>query len=118
MAKRSWISRRHLGSWKLRRKFQSKEVPIDYVVPQPAVEVCMARAAGREEGVPPLALPGASPLHLAAFEGCEASPMLLRAEDHGSPDFPPVCFLAKANRRSSDSPAEIIAEEARSEYRG
>jgi chloramphenicol 3-O-phosphotransferase len=29
---------------------QRKEVPIDYVVLQPPVEVCMARAAGREEG--------------------------------------------------------------------
>ena len=48
----------------------------------------------------PLALPGASP----------CSPTLLRAEDYGSPDFPPVCVSCEraANRRSSDSPASFF----------
>ena len=46
--------------------------------PWPRLRVSPSRNARRN----PLALPGASP----------CSPTLLRAEDYGSPDFPPVCF--------------------------
>ena len=44
----------------------------------------------------PLALPGASP----------CSPTLLRAEDYGSPDFPPVCVSCET--RTGDHPTHPL----------
>jgi hypothetical protein len=46
----------------------------------------------------PLALPGASP----------CSPMLLRAEDYGSPDFPPVCVSCET--QTGDHPTHPLRE--------
>ena len=54
----------------------------------------------------PLALPGALPLTLRILRAAGSGPTLLRAEDHGSPDFPPVYFPCE--KQTGDHPTHPL----------
>ena len=88
--------------WACRRVRITPAVYFLWHFPWPRLRVSPSRNARRN----PLALPGALPLTRQLLRAAGSGPTLLRAEDHGSPDFPPVCIPCE--KQTGDHPTHPL----------